>query len=88
MRHILPPTFVLLTLQRFEDAEERNELVRRARARVDQARELVKRLEREIAALAWNAERNQIALARFERELGEARDALRERQRELIRCIG
>lgn len=76
-----------LIAQRLQDEEERTELVRSARARVDQARELHARLTRELAALQVNPRKNQTAIERFRLELERARTALRERQRELIRCM-
>lgn len=70
------------------DAEEaRNAAVRDARARVDAARALHERLRREVDALQRNPKRNQLALERFGQELEQARSALRQANRELIRRL-
>ncbi len=69
------------------DAEEkRRELVRAVRGRVDVARALCVRLQRELGALELNPRKNQLAIERFRLELERARLELREASRALVRC--
>jgi len=70
-----------------DESELRLAQVREARARVDQARTIHVRLQRELEQLELNPRRNQLAIDAFRAELDQARKVLRAASRQLIRSI-